>query len=393
MSKTRFYVAVELAAVALVAAAVWWAKSIVWGFKAPVGDGLVYLAMAGGGEVAPPWSFHILTPRLAGLLFPRNPAAGFEWVAGLSFVGTALAIDVLLRKSELNDGVGERALGVALFMATCTGAFMFRGYFLTDALSYFLLAVACAASLYRRDGLVALVTAVGVFNRETAFFIIPVWLLLNVRVRPPAVLLRRSVLVFGPAVAAYVLLHHTPLFLGREPSNFNYLRPDNIAMIWRGTLSWLGTENIYYGLAICVLLAYGPVWPLAARGLLSALNGLRHKPLPPAVALWGLSLPVLASLIVVDWRRGFQPLFPAIIVSAILGVRAMTKRSPKYCRHLLAMTTAGAAAATTEAWEFQPIRRPVILAAGIWLSVVVFIRIVTHNGKSAPKDIVKDELF
>lgn len=56
----------------------------------------------------------------------------------------------------------------------------------------------------------------------------------------------------------------------------------------------------------------------------------------------------------------------------------MTERSPKYCRHLLAFVAA-VAAATTEAWEFQPVRRPVMLAAGIWLRVLVFIRIVTRR--------------
>jgi hypothetical protein len=385
MSKTKLDAAAELAAVALVAAVVWWVKSLVWGFKAPVGDGFVYLAMAGGEEGAPPWSFRILTPRLAGLFFPRNPAAGFVWIAGLSFVGTAAAVDVLLRKAELNFALRERALGVALFMATCTGAFMFRGYFLTDSLAYFLLAVACAASLYRRDGLVALATAVGVFNRETAFFIIPVWLLLGVGLYPPAALLRRLVLVFSPAVVAYVVLHYTPLFFGHEPINFNYLRPDNIRMVWRSMVGGLGTENVYYGLAICVFLAYGPVWFVAARGLLSAVNDVRRRPLPPVVALWGLSLPVLAALYT-DWRRGFQPLFPAVIVSAILGVRLMTERSPKYCWHLLAVTTATAAATTTEAWEFQPIKRPVLLALGIWLSVAGSIQIVTRTGARARRE-------
>jgi hypothetical protein len=379
MSKAKLYVALELAAVALVAAAVWWVKSIVWGFKAPVGDGFVYLAMAGGEEGAPPWSFRILTPRLAGLFFPRNPAAGFVWIAGLSFVGTAAAVDVLLRKAELNFAPRERALGVALFMATCTGSFMFRGYFLTDSISYFLLAVACAASLYRRDLLVALATAVGVFNRESAFFIIPVWLMLNVGLHPAAALLRRLVLVFSPAVVGYVLLHYTPLFFGHEPTNFNYLRPDNIAMIWRTMLGGLGTENVLYGLAVCVFLAYGPVWLVAARGLPSVLKDLRRRPVPPAAALWALSLPVLATLFT-DWRRGFQPLFPAVVVSAVLGVRLMTERAPPYCWRLLAITTAAAAAATTEAWEFRPIKRPVILAAGVWLGVFVFVRIVERLG-------------
>ncbi|HWW75973.1 MAG TPA: hypothetical protein VNZ44_11275, partial [Pyrinomonadaceae bacterium] len=286
MPKRKLYAAAEVAAVALAAAAVWCLKSAVWGFKPPIGDGLVYVAMAGGEEVGPPWSFHILTPWLAGLVSPRNPVAGFVRVAGLSFVGAAAAVDVLLRRAGLNLSTRERALGVALFMATCAGAFMFRGYFLTDSLSYFLLAVACAATLYRRDRLVALVTAVGVLNRETALFVIPVWLLLNVGPRTHAPLLRRFVAVFAPAAVVYLLLHHTPLFLGREPTNFNYLRPDNVAMIWRGMRGWLGTENVYYGLAVCVLLAYGPVWPLAARGMLSASGELRRRPLPPVVALW-----------------------------------------------------------------------------------------------------------
>ena len=380
MPKRKLYAAAEVLAVALAAAAVWCLKSAVWGLKAPVGDGLVYIAMAAGEEVAPPWSFHILTPWLAGLISPRNPVAGFVWVAGLSFVGAAAAVDVLLRRAGLNLTLGERVLGVALFTATCAGAFMFRGYFLTDSLSYFLLAVACAASLYRRDWLVALATAVGVLNRETALFVIPVWLLLNAGPRARAPLPWRFAAVFAPAAVVYLLLHHTPLFLGREPTHFNYLRPDNVAVIWRATRGWLGTENVYYGLAVCVLLAYGPVWPLAARGMLSVSDEFRRGPLTPVVALWGLALPVLASLAVVDWRRGFQPLFPALVVSAVLGVRVLTERAPRYCWHLLALTTAAAAVATTEAWESQPIRRPVIIAAGIWLGVLVFILMVARTG-------------
>jgi hypothetical protein len=63
-----------------------------------------------------------------------------------------------------------------------------------------------------------------------------------------------------------------------------------------------------------------------------------------------------------------------------MGARVLTERSPGYCWYILAVATAAAAAATAAAWEFQPIRRPVIFAVGIWPCVVIFIRIVTRPG-------------
>jgi len=373
----------ELLTIACAAALVWLIKWIVWGLAPLSGDGDMYVSMAGGGAGIPPWSFHVLSPRLAGILFPSNPIVGFFWIAAFSFVATAVTMDLLLSKVGLGITRGERALGVGLFMATCTGANMFRAYFLTDSVSYFLLAVACTATLYGRDAIVALVTLIGIFNRETAAFIIPVWIIANLRTDAIAPLLRRFILVFSPAVAAYLVLQHTPYVLGFEPTHLNYLDFQNMLMLWRITLSWLGTENIYYGLAICVFLAYGPVWFMAARGLREVFTRLQWQELRPLVALWGLALPVAATLMIVDWRRGFQPLFPAMTTSAVLGIRAVSRNRPAYCWGLLAVATIAAAAGTSDAWWYQPMRTPVIVAMGPWLAVTAFV-LTRPRGRTIP---------
>ena len=362
----------ELAGVVCAAGLIWWLKWLVFGFQPLTGDGQMYIDMARGLPGEPPWSFHILTPRLAGLLFPGDPVKGFFWIAAGSFAGTAAAIDLLLRRVGFQTTRADRLLGVGLFMATCTGAFMFRAYFMTDSLSYFLLAVSCAATLYGRDGVVAAATLLGVFNRETAAFVIPVWIVWNARKYAIGALIERFAFVFGAAIAGYILLQYTPFVLGFEPTRFNYLSFENMLTLWRTTLSWLGTENIYYGLAICVFLAYGPVWFVAVRGVVAALT-LSRDERRPLIALSALLVPVLSTVMIVDWRRGSQPLFPAVIALAVLGIRALAAGRPGYCWMLLAVTTTLAAAVTTDAWSFTPMRTPVIIAMAPWLVVVTLV--------------------
>jgi hypothetical protein len=375
-----------LAVTAVAAALVWLLKWRLFGWERPIGDGPYYLAMAAGAEGSPPWSFHLLAPRLAGLISPDNPAYGFAWIAAASFILTSVTMVLILRKVYEFDLV-EQVLGVALFMTTCTGAFMFRGYFLTDSLSYLLLGLACAAALYRRDALLAVVTCIAVFNRETAFFIFPVWILLNIGAVSIPNLIKRFVFIVTPAAVAYFILHHTSLVFGHLPPHFNYLAPENVKKIWASNLSWLGTGNIYYGLAICVFVAYGPAWFLAAWGLYRAVTRLRWEAMRPLIALWGLALPVAATLIVVDWRRGFQPLFPAVIASAVFGFHSLTRSATQFDRRLLAAATVIAAVGTSEAWWLQPMRRSVFVGMGIWVSVLVFvlIRISFHERQHRPK--------
>ena len=186
-------------------------------------------------------------------------------------------------------------------------------------------------------------------------------------------LLKRFFVILTPVATAYILLHHTPIFLAQMPGNFNYLHPENIVAIWRSNLSWLGAGNVYYGLAICVFLAYGPAWFLALSGLYLAVRFPRWEAKRAFVALWGLALPVAASLLLVDWRRCFQPLFPAVICWAVIGFHILTRRSRPFEGWLLVGATTIAAAGAAEAWWIQPMRMPVIIGIGIWISVLSFV--------------------
>jgi hypothetical protein len=338
----------------------------------------MYLDLARGLEPGPPWSFHVLTPWIAGTLFPDQPSSGFRLVAALSFVGSAAAIERVLALLEARGR--ERAFGVALFLVTSTGVLMVRQYLLVDALSYCLLAWSCAWTLQGRDARVAALTAAGVLNRETALFVAPVWCWFN-RQRGWA-MLPAAFGVFLPAAVVYVLLHHTPFLFGHRPSHLNYLSPPVIANLWSINLRWLGTAHWAYGLAICVVMAYGPVWLLAAAGLRDAARREGTTASRGLLALWTLALPTAFALAVgVDWRRGFQPLFVPVIASAALAVRDL---SPMRWR-VLAGVTVLATAALTEAWWYPPMGRTVATALAVWAgTAAAVLRAEAAEGRSRP---------
>jgi hypothetical protein len=358
---------------ALAAIFVWLAQAAAFGYSPITGDGWAYLALAQGQLPEPPQTFHILTPWTAGYFFPANPLAGFAWIAALSFAGTTVMIDLLVMKVLPGATVGERCFAAGVFMATSTGAFMFRAYFLTDSASYFFLAAACVAVVYQRNALLAIITLIAVFNLETALFIGPVWLIFNLGRVNLAKLAGYGLAIFAPALAGYFLLHRTSLFFGKVMPNINLLDPATISKLWHDCLSWLGTDNIYYGLGICVFLAYSVVWPVAFRGLFAQVKKEGIKAAQPSISLWGFWLPVLAALAIVDWRRGFQPLFPAMAVSSIWGLRVMTRGVPKIMRFVFTVTTVIAAFVCTEAWWYTPMKPQVMIATAVWIGVTAII--------------------
>lgn len=351
----------------MAAAIVFLAKWLIFGPQAIAGDGAAYLAMANGGTAEPPQSFHILTPWLAGHLSPAEPLNGFAIIAAVSFVGTAVCIGLIVRRAIPDASAAERALGATLFMATGTGVMMFRYYCFTDALSYFLLAVACVAILNKNDWLLTAATLMGIFNRETALFAMPVWLIFNFGRESWPGLTRRAALVVGPALAGYYILHQTTLIFGYIPPHLNYLVPENMLLLWRISIGWLGNDNIYLGLAICVLLAFGPVWFIAGCWIRECFRKKEWRDDRAFLALWGLAIPVIATLMIVDWRRGFQPLFPAMVVSSVLGIRMWSNRAGSLSWYILSVSTIISAAICAESWWFPPMRFPVALAMAVWL--------------------------
>jgi hypothetical protein len=371
----------DIALACLIAGFVWVAEWAAIGIASPYrGDGATYLAMASGAEGDAPWSFHILTPRTAGAIAPRNPAHGFFAIAGFSFLVATGSVVLMLSAKPLAMDRRERFLGALLFMSVYPGVAMFRTYYLTDSVSYALLALAIAAAIHQWDIAFAIVTLVGVFNRETALFAAPVWLTLNFgRFRLDKLFLR-SILVFSPAVAGYLVLHFTPLFFGHWPVHFDYLSAAGVQELWRYTAHTLGTPNVAYGLAICVFLAYGPMWFLAAHGYWRAISQ-RDRALPYLLSMGTLAFPTALALNVVDWRRGFQPLFPAMITATILGLRPLSCAGSRMSWPLAAAGTVLATYAVTTAWWSPRISVVVGITMPIWMMLMAALSISTRVRK------------
>ncbi|MBV9241597.1 MAG: hypothetical protein JO314_06275 [Acidobacteria bacterium] len=343
------------------------------------GDGSMYLAAAGGAEIPPPWSFHVLTPWLAGHLFSRDVELGFIVIGCLSFAGAAVCCVWLVGAVLPRSTRSERILGAMLFAVSGPGTMMFRLAYFTDPLSYFLLAAACVAVVYRQHAIVALITAVGVWNRETALFVMPVWIVNELLIRDRSV--SRTILYFAltfvPAAAAYYVLHFTAAYFGSIPPHLNYLDPGVISALWRSSLSWLGTDNVVLGLAICVVLAYGPSWIVAAVGFSKFVR--RWREAPHVMALCGLATPVLATLSIVDWRRGFQPVFPLVVVLTILGVRSLVSGTVSW--FVAASTLLLGTLFCSEAWWVPPIRYPAIAGFVIFGGGLVVAKIAARRAQ------------
>lgn len=362
----------EVSRVVLIAAIVWSLRWATLGLHPPAGDGGMYFAMANGAEVPAPWSFHILTPRLAGSIAPGRPAIGFFAIAGFSFLLTSTAVVVMLAAKSFGMDARERLLGAMLFMTVYPGVAMFRSYELTDSLSYALLAVAVAAAVHHYDSILALATLIGVFNRETAFFVGPVWLALNIGRFSLGRLIFRSVLIFAPSAVGYILLHYTALFFGHLPAHFNYLSIAGITELWALNRPFLGTKSVVYGLAICVVLAFGPVWFIAGYGYFRSITR-RDEVLKPLLALGTLAIPMAAALIVVDWRRGFQPIFPAVVTAGVIGLRAFSASHLRMSWYVAAGGTVLAANFVTEAWWSRKIAVPFTISMSLWICLMALV--------------------
>ncbi len=372
----------EMLAFAGFAITVWLVRWALLGMSAPIGDGLVYLDKAKGIHQDGAHFFHILSPSIAGLF--SDPICGYFALATFNFVGTSICLALLLRHPSFNATLAEVILGTALFMASYVGVSMFRSFFLNDSTAYFLLAVAATATLYQKNLIVSIVTLIGVFNRETAFFILPVWVIYQVGNTSLSRLAFRGLVFFLPAAIGYLLLHHTLLFVERYPQQFNFLSPTTMRRLWQGNLSWLGTNNVLAGLSICVFLSFGPTWFLSIRGYISILTDSDRKILRSLIALAALLLPVAASLLVVDWRRGYQPLFLMVIPSAVLGVRAMTVRLPHYHWFVLATGIILGTGICSEAWWITPMRTPVAIGLAISFFSIVFVLVTRWQQNTAP---------
>ncbi len=138
------------------------------------GDEYLYLRQSENPSavIGPPHGFRLLTPRLVWAL-PIPLRAGFYVSTVLGSTGAFTLIFILLRVIGCSRWIAAAAM-VSLIFHRGIHDCLFH-YCLIDPLSFFLIELSILAIFLRRDGLFSSSLLLGVLNRATSLFLVPVY--------------------------------------------------------------------------------------------------------------------------------------------------------------------------------------------------------------------------
>jgi len=146
----------------------------------PCRDCNFYFAMSEGIEPTD-WTgafFYnrVLTPFLAGLL-PFSTPTNFLIVNFIGLVGTAFVLFLFLKKLKFSDTLSF--IGSLIFLVNHT---IMNSGWLVDALFYFFFILGFYAILIKNDLLFFISLLIGVFNKELALLLIPLYFIMTLKV-------------------------------------------------------------------------------------------------------------------------------------------------------------------------------------------------------------------
>ena len=316
-----------------------------------------------------PYTFRVLTPRLAGL-WPGDDVVGFTVVTlvGLILAGTCLY--AYCRTVGLNRPAA--LAGAALFAVSGGVVRLLTTPVYVDGLTYLLTAAALLFLALDRFWPFLAVVCLGVLNRETALLFVPLYFVVAWPVGP-----RRGRVVLAsliPTMLAVVLVLGQ-LWVGGALTGAvapGALRPAPSAM--RQILPSLTDLFDLYS-------TFGVLWLLAARNLPGPTPFLRRA------SVFGLL--VVAQLVVArgDEGRVLSHLFPVVIVLAMLEVQRAATVGGRAGAGWGAVLVVGAAASMVNArWVFlEPAAlRYALVAAGTAMALVAAWRLRSLHRSAAP---------
>ena len=282
-----------------------------------------------------PYTFRVLTPRLAGL-WPGDHVAGFTAVTLIGLVLAGTCLYAYCRTVGL--GVPAALAGSALFAVSGGAVRLLTTPVYVDGLTYLLTVAALLFLALDRFWPFLAVVCLGVLNRETALLLVPLYVVVAwpvhagwrrlalVAVLPTMLTL---VLVLGQLWAGGALTGATPLAsLRPAPSAMRQLLPSPTDLF-----------DLYS--------TFGVLWLLAARNLPGPTPFLRRA------SVFGLL--VVAQLVVArgDEGRVLSHLFPIVIALAMLDVQRATAVGGRIGVAWGAALVLGAAASMVHArWAF-----------------------------------------
>ena len=253
-----------------------------------------------------PYTFRVLTPRLAGL-WPGEPVAGFTAVTLVSLILAGTCLYAYGRAVGLS--VPAALAGAALFSVSGGVVRLITTPVYVDGLTYSLTVAALLFLALGRFYPFLAVVCLGVLNRETGLLLVPLYLVVAWPVREEW---RRAALVILAPMALFLVVVIVQLGVGgalTDAALLGALRPAPSAM-----RQVIPSPTDLFDL----FSTFGVLWLLAASNLPGPTRFLRRASL--------FAVLVVAQLVVArgDEGRVLSHLFPVVISLAMLDVQRAT---------------------------------------------------------------------
>ena len=272
-----------------------------------------YIQMAVGNLFEPgaaPFGWRVLNPLLAKLL-PFDLKTNFTLLSFTALWMTAVVTYFMLRTIGFSD---ELALTGMLFFISLGWATRFNifDFWLTDPLS-FLFVVASIWSIFaHKDLLFMILLVVGVAAKENVIFVAPLYYTINSSAIWDIQALRRSIFLVAPAVLLLLGIRAFIPVVNSEYSAISLLQDIGLQRIRDFSLDSLFSYTIgTFGVSLLIL----PLFSIK-KNIALFFRFL------PFIALTYFSL-----LFALNTERVLVSAFPAIIIMALYGARAIAEKS------------------------------------------------------------------
>ena len=274
----------------------------------PIGDELIYerMAQAPGDPHTFPFAYRVLPPWIVHVL-PFGHTFSFSVLAWLAAAGAAACLFALLERLGI-----ERRMSVPLAIALAVSPMLLvanlRQGRNPDPISVLVLCAGALCIVTRSPRALAAVILAGVFNRESALFLVPWAYAVWAQRLVDREALVRVALVALPGVVAYLVLRLAIPTVGSEQvigygGGFLEGRWEVVEQNLRDPLQ-IGRR---------VVLAFGPLWLVAAVALRD------HDFARRGLVLLGCC--VVAMTFTLDWGRAALMAAPAVYAAAALALR------------------------------------------------------------------------
>lgn len=254
-------------------------------------DSAIYLKMSYQPFtfISSPYSYRILTPLLVYLL-PFEHLMGFIVVNLSATISTLVLLFYYLKKLDFTKNY--RVLGVLFFFLAPSVLYLLVNITLVDSLSYFFFLLAFYAILIKSDKLYLITLLLGILNKETILFTLPLFFICKL---DSGILkaLKSTLLISLPALLIFFYVRYS---LGLV----NYLSLDEIVRI---------SSNLFHSLNLFnnPFPAFGTLWIISFFSIRNIDNPFIKK------SIYLIPLILLQLFIATDSFRALFLAFPIII--------------------------------------------------------------------------------